>query len=375
MNKKKVTTIAALLLNSAVAQSDKCYGLALSSGDESAAYQAGVLKGFVDNLPADQYAYQAVSGVSGGAINSVLFSSFAQADEKAATARMVQFWQDAGKSKLYQDWWGGILEGLFAEGGLYDDTPLKEFLQKQFEGIEIKRPVNVGITNVLDGKFEMFTETNMTSSENLDLAMLASFTTPGFFPPVDAMGSSWFDGSAIWDIDVFSVVNKCKSLGFADKDIVVDVVMTSSASIKDVQAKDYSTISMLFRFLDISTFYGTMDGLLRSKFAWPDVDFRYAVAPSKTLPSSWYPMSLKEDQINDIIAIGEADAKTAIDGKQSLDALLHYHHLKKTGDERTMKMHYGAFVEAKANGEFEDFTHDVMKKNPLYAKYKFLNHQ
>jgi len=39
--------------------------------------------------------------------------------------------------------------------------------------------------------------------------MFASFSIPGYFDPVEAFGSSFFDGSAIWDIDITSVVNKC----------------------------------------------------------------------------------------------------------------------------------------------------------------------
>ena len=56
----------------------KCIAIAFSSGDEDAAYQAGVLKGITTNpkLSAADWAYDAVSGVSGGALNAVLLSSF-----------------------------------------------------------------------------------------------------------------------------------------------------------------------------------------------------------------------------------------------------------------------------------------------------------
>ena len=54
----------------------KCYALALSSGDQNSSYQAGVLSAFAANLSADEIAYQAVSGVSGGAINAAILASF-----------------------------------------------------------------------------------------------------------------------------------------------------------------------------------------------------------------------------------------------------------------------------------------------------------
>jgi hypothetical protein len=56
----------------------------------------------------------------------------------------------------------------------------------------------------------------------------------GFFPPAEVLGSQWFDGSAVWDIDIFSLINKCVDLGFKNSDIIVDVIMTSSANLKDI---------------------------------------------------------------------------------------------------------------------------------------------
>ena len=79
-------------------------------------------------------------------------------------------------------------------------------------------------------------------------------------------------------------------MGFKNEDIVVDVIMTSSANLKDVQAEDYKSIGMLFRYLEISSFYNSMDGLLRAKFAYDGVDFRYVITPSGSIPSSKFPL-------------------------------------------------------------------------------------
>lgn len=85
-----------------------------------------MLKGITSSdkfTPAD-YAYDTVSGISGGALNAVLLASFAKGDEKAAAAKMEQFWIDATKSELYKSWFGGITRGLFFEGGLYNSLPI-----------------------------------------------------------------------------------------------------------------------------------------------------------------------------------------------------------------------------------------------------------
>ena len=170
---------------------------------------------------------------------------------------------------------------------------MESFLKKEFEGVTPIRKLDIGITNVIDGTYRDFSEKDVTEDNNLVDAMYASMSFAGFFPPADVLGSQWFDGSAVWDIDIFSSINRCKDLGYKNRDIVVDVIMTSSANLKQVQADDYKSIGMLFRYLEISSFYNSMDGLLRAKFAYKDVDFRYVITPSQSMPSSLYPLVSK----------------------------------------------------------------------------------
>jgi hypothetical protein len=80
--------------------------------------------------------------------------------------------------------------------------------------------------------------------------------------------------------------------------------------LKDVEAEDYKSISMLFRYLEISSFYNSMDGLLRAKFAYEGVDFRHVISPSGSIPSSLNPMKMNEKQIKDSFAMGLKDAQT-----------------------------------------------------------------
>jgi len=68
--------------------------------------------------------------------------------------------------------------------------------------------------------------------------------------------------------------------------------------------------------------------------------------------------------------MGVADANAAIKmgPTTTFDNLVHYHALKKTGDERIMKHTYGSFTEAKAAGEFEEY--DIMKDD-FMRKYTY----
>lgn len=130
----------------------------------------------------------------------------------------------------------------------------------------------------------------MQDDDTMLNVLFASFAFPGFFPPAEAFGSKWFDGSAVYDIDIFSAINKCMDDGYNEEDVVVDAVLTSSAELKTVEAQDYKSIGMLFRYLEISSYYSSMDGLLRAKFSYPKAQFRFAITPTKSLPSSLYPL-------------------------------------------------------------------------------------
>ena len=73
---QKTISAAILALAAEQAQAAKCYALAFSSGDESAAYQAGVLKGLTESYSADEVNYTAISGISGGAVNADILANF-----------------------------------------------------------------------------------------------------------------------------------------------------------------------------------------------------------------------------------------------------------------------------------------------------------
>lgn len=114
---------------------DTCYALAFGAGTETSAYQAGVLKGLVALNGAAAHAYSAVSGMSGGGVNTAILGSFPVGEENAAADRMIKFWQDASNTRLYKDWSGGVAQGLIMEGGLYDPQLLSDFLLAEMSDI------------------------------------------------------------------------------------------------------------------------------------------------------------------------------------------------------------------------------------------------
>lgn len=81
-------------------------------------------------MTGEDFAYDAVSGVSGGALNAVLLSSFEKGSEDAAADALESMWRASANTKLYKNWFGGIARGLFYEGGLYNSAPMEDFIKE-----------------------------------------------------------------------------------------------------------------------------------------------------------------------------------------------------------------------------------------------------
>ena len=82
---------------------------------------------------------------------------------------------------------------------------------------------------------------------------------------------------------------------------------------------------------------------------------------------------MSEKQIDAAFAMGVKDAQDAVGNleknqpcQNSVKDITHYHALKKQGDERIKKHTYGSFVDAKRNGEFEEYN---INEDPYAKKY------
>ena len=79
---------------------------------------------------------------------------------------------------------------------------------------------------------------------------------------------------------------------------------------------------------------------------------------------------MSEKQVDQAFDIGIADAQSVIASNglesNSLDDLIHYHALKKSGDQRMLKHSLGTFIDAKRNGEFEEYD---ITEDPHMATY------
>ena len=69
---------------------------------------------------------------------------------------------------------------------------------------------------------------------------------------------------------------------------------------------------MLMRYAEISSFYNSMDGLLRAKFAYSKANFRYVITPTGSIGSSITPFAMNEDKIQEVYNLGFSDAQKEV---------------------------------------------------------------
>jgi len=196
----------------------------------------------------------------------------------------------------------------------------------------MQRHTNVGIVDFLSGQYKDFSELDLASSDDLVNVLYASLSSVGFTAPVEAFGSSFVDGAAVWAIDITSAVNTCAHLGYAHDSIVVDVVMTANKQIAFEDTTEFNSLQMLYRYLTIARYYGTMDGITRAQFAYPDVEFRYVIAPSAKLPHNHNPLKMDASSMELMFSQGKLDAANAINsgsGVSIKQLTAHYNEVKK----------------------------------------------
>lgn len=306
--------IVGLLLASHVIADDKCRILSFSAGTEKVAYQVGALQAIIEKSDPAEVQYDVISGVSFGAFNAAMIAVHKKGDEAAAVAELLSVWKNAKSITAYKNWWFGAAQGAIFKGGLYDNSPWQTFLQKTLKGRGSDRLMTLGAVSVANGDYIDLTD--LITTEKLEDAVFAVTALNVFFPPVHAFGQDWYDGSGVWPIEVIGPISRCHQLGFSDKDIIVDVLMTQSDKLPPRDADHDTTIPSLVRYLEISQFYASLNGIERAKSGFPEVQFRNLISPENdNLPSNWFPFNFDQTKVNELIQRGYDDAlKTMAEG-------------------------------------------------------------
>lgn len=308
----KAILLLIIVVVACLAKEDKCRILSFSSGTEKVAYQVGALKALIENLSEDDVKYNVLSGVSFGAFNAAIASLYKVGDEKAMIDELYGIWKNTKNIKTYQNWWFGATQGALFKGGLYDNTPWINYVNKVFNGRNAEKDVMLGAVNVRTGMYHDLT--NLMTDEKLQQAVNAATAVNIFFPPVTEFGEDWFDGGSVWPIDVVGPIRKCELLGYKREDIIVDVLMSNSDELPPRVTTHDSTIPSALRFMEISDFYQSVNGIARAIYSFKDVNFRYCISPtSEHLPTDWFPFSFTQSKVDQLLERGYSDAMKVIE--------------------------------------------------------------
>eukprot|EP01133_Synstelium_polycarpum_P001378 gene1378-1583_t len=164
-------------------KSSTCRAISLSGSGDRGAWQSGVISGLVKLRAAEDSQWDVVSGISGGSINAAWLSMYSKGQEIEAAEALVEKWMTITRPQVYVDWFGGIPEGLLLKDGLYDTTPLLNYLTANMNASMIAasdRELLIGATNLETGVFDQFDK----SDPELVLGVKSSSSVPAIFPPV-----------------------------------------------------------------------------------------------------------------------------------------------------------------------------------------------
>ncbi len=238
------------ILGLAFAAQDHCYALALEGGGDKGAYQAGALYEILKHHGDQSVQYDVISGVGVGAINGAFLASFEKGNEDQAADQLLSLWRGLTVEQVYKSWrWGGIVRGLLFETGMYDNTPLKTYLNSHIKSP--KRQFYYGLVNTNTGAF--VTKTHEETFNNYVSGILGSASFPGVFPTLAASdGASYYDGAIGRSVNIADAVNNCKKLvGGDESKITLDVIMNSGGTFNVKDASGFKAIRMGLRYLEI----------------------------------------------------------------------------------------------------------------------------
>lgn len=295
--------------------SERCKILALEGGGEKGAYQAGVLKAFVENLPPEEIQYDIYSGISVGSLNSAALSFFKKGDEKNASDFLLKTWRNISSYKdVYQNYNSlGVFYSFFFERGIYDTTPLKNLITDIIMSHNVSRNFTFGMSNLESGQFEIFTDLHLKNLSKKDeiLAILSSSAMPSLFPPIIFKNKTYVDGGLFTMVDLTSGISICRNFGFTDENIIIDIVMLDNNTIP-YDNNNLTTVYSGLRAVDIiykEIFNRNLDEIAH---IFPNVKIRYLVIPSAKLSSGPFPINFIPEELENMIQLGIKDAINVI---------------------------------------------------------------
>ena len=146
-----------ILATEAVATQDSCKALAMSGGANNGAWEAGVLWGFVNYGNSEDFAYDVVTGVSVGSLNSMFIAGYPIGQESKMVQDLSDLWLNLKNSDVWVNWPLSPVQGFINKEGLLDNSPLLNLLKGiTADWTQLYRRITVSALDIQSGKVQIF---------------------------------------------------------------------------------------------------------------------------------------------------------------------------------------------------------------------------
>lgn len=294
-----------------------CRSLSLEGGGSHGAYEAGVLSALVNLTNPSDLTWNAISGISVGAINVGGLIQFPVGQETQAANYLVALWKSLNASTdIYEEWPGGLVAGLLFHSGVYSTEPLSKLLRTDLTKPP-QRNFTVGSTNLDTGLFATFNES--VGAADID-AILCSAAPPLAFPPHQFEGYTWADGACVMNLDVPMGIERCLEIT-QEQNIITDIIFdTPYAGLANETS--FKTRDVLERVYHIWSYDNAVWYVYNVKEAYPKVYFRYVIHPSGPLPGGNIPLNFTPAVIDYEIQLGINDTINYLKSQKSGRAVI-----------------------------------------------------
>lgn len=226
----------------------------MSGGGNKGAYEAGVVYGLTHLLPAEEVRWDVISGVSAGALNGAGISVWPVDEPQQMSEWLVETWMNMTSEKIYKSWPLGILEGIFAESGAYDDSPLLDLVTNILNRAgKIFRKFVFSSIDANTGNYITFSEAN-SAFEELPEKVISSSSLAFIFPHRVIGNMTLMDGGTGWDSNMDSAIERCREIvGNDDASITVDIILSEGSNIETITDTS-NTINNYLRYINIKLY-------------------------------------------------------------------------------------------------------------------------
>ena len=255
----------------------------MSGGGSKGAYEIGGLWGLIKNAPAGSVQWDVVTGVSAGALNTAIVTGFEKGDEEAMVEYASNLFTNTGNDDAYQQWaWGGMVRALVDKSGLLDNSPEYDLVSRIVDELgTCKRKWTVSTVDTNDGSYHLLDST-LPRSEHAR-AFVASTLIPAVFTPDKWDSRVLMDGGAVWNTNLVSAIHQCRDQVDTDSQITVDIVVCGYGGMDSSWEFQDDMLSNWMRNKQINEFHSSISDVAHFKMAFPDVNFRYFLAPTQAL--------------------------------------------------------------------------------------------